>query len=467
MTAVEHIELHPLSPTSSPINNNVSSSNDDDSTATTQDGNKKSSNQKQVVRRSYLSLCGVAILLTILTPRSKLWMSSSSCRNAVQHPSSQRGNSTKLYERLDNSSTRSLGESSSSTRSKQQQQQDIQGSCIYFGSLNMQILIIPTIWIITLIISFIYLQGSNPGVLTKEIIERLDALDGGENNCAEDENNEMNNNDDLERRTFLEPPTPSSSPSPLDLTTKSDVSVSQNKHSNTLYRSTRRKYCDKCQFYPPLRSHHCSTCNACIATFDHHCDFLGTCIGERNHWRFWWFLVLNVVTLKICLDIVNSSSLTLSAFVYGQGSNASSSNDDDLKLGLGTAIRVTAKLYMYPIFLITSMLLTIHTLLQIGNVTTFEFTKGAEHIDYLTGTRTMDFTFGRGGLCKNIIMFFRRDDVYRSLCLRSKGNIDYDGSKMSMDDRWVPVVWKMPEFIDRESAEWWRHPLENKYWQCC
>jgi hypothetical protein len=310
-----------------------------------------------------------------------------------------------------------------------------------------------------------HLQGSNPGVLTNEIIERLDALDGGENKCAEDENNAMNINYDMERRTFLDPPTPSSL-SPLDLTTNSESNISRNKLSNTLYRSTRRKYCDKCQFYPPLRSHHCSNCNACIATFDHHCNFLGTCIGERNHWRFWWFLVLNVCTLKICLDIVNSSTLTLSAFVYDQGSSASSSSDD-LKLGLGTAISMAAKLYMYPIFFISSILLTIHTLLPIGNVTTFEFTKGAEHIDYLRGTRVMDFPFGRGGLCKNIVVFFWRDDVYRSLCLRSTANVDYDGSKMSINHEWAPIVWKMPEFVDRESAEWWNHPMENKYWKCC
>ena len=451
MTAVDHIELQQLSPVSCPT------SVSEEITATTQDGrHTKSSSQK--VRRSYFSLAGIAILLTILTPRSKLWMSSSSCSSL------QQGNSTALHDRLDNSSAGTLGESSSST--KQQQQNNDIGSCIYYGSLNTQILILPTLWIIALIFSFLHLQGSNPGVLTQEVMERLD-VDGGENNCVEDEHNAMENNDDLERRTFLESPAiPSQFSSPLDLTTKSENNISQNKHhSNTLYRSTRRKYCDKCQFHPPLRSHHCSTCNACIATFDHHCHFLGTCIGEKNHWRFWWFLNLNAGALKISLDIVNSSSLTLRAFVYGQDSSVSSSSDD-LQLGLGTAINIIAKLYIYPTLFIATLLLIIHTLLPIVNGTTFEFTKG-KRIDYLRGTRMMDFPFGRDGLCKNMIMFFRRDDVYRSLCLRSKSNVDCDEREMSMDDRWVPIVWRMPEFIDRESAEWWHHPMENKYWQCC
>jgi len=461
MTAMDHIEMHTLSTTSSSISGSEEFPQLDDNTGATRHNTNTNASSKKQVRRHYLSLVGIAIFLTILTPRSKLWMSSSSCENSVEHHSLQRDISTSFYDGLDNSSTRSLEESSNSSN---QQQNDID-SCIYYGSLNAQVLLMPTMWIIALVVSFIHLQGSNPGVLTKEIMERLDALDGDEENSSEYDNNAVGNNDGLERRTFLEPTTPQSSSSPLDLTTKSDNDISQSNHSNTLYRSTRRKYCDKCHFYPPLRSHHCSTCNACIATFDHHCHFLGTCIGERNHWRFWWFVVLNVVSVKLSLDIVSSSSLTLSAFIYGQGSNASTSGDD-LKLGLGTAVKVIARLYMYPIYFIASILLIIHTLLAIGNCTTFEFTKGAEHIDYLRGTRVMDLPFGRDGLCKNVIMFFRRDDVY-SLCLRSKANADCNSSEKSMHDRWVPIVWKMPEFIDRESADLWNHPLENKYWKCC
>lgn len=461
MTAVDHVELHTFSTSASPI----SASEDlppqqqlDDTT-----GSSNASIQKQV-RRHYLSLVGIAILLTILTPRTKLW-SSSSCRNFVEnYRSSQQVVNSTLYDGLDNSSARYLADSSNSSK---QQENDI-GSCIYYGSLNIQALLIQIMWIIALVVSFNYLQGSNPGVLTKEIMEQLDVVEEEEENSFAYENEAVGNNDGLERRNFLlEPPTPSSS-SPLDLATIPDNNISQDKHPDTLYRSTRRKYCDKCQFYPPLRSHHCSTCNACIATFDHHCHFLGTCIGERNHWRFWWFIVLNIVAVKTSLDIVSSSSLTVSAFVYGSNATtSSSSSSDDVKLALGTAIKIIAKLYMYPIFFIATILLTIHTLLAIGNCTTFEFTKGADHIDYLRGTRVMDFPFGRDGLLKNIIIFFRRDDAYQSLCLRSNANIDCNGSKKPMNNRWVPIVWKVPEVINRESEEWWHHPMENKYWKCC
>ena len=461
MTAEDHVvELHTLSTTDD--SSTSASENLPSSSHQQLDDNTSNASTQKHVRRQYLSLIAVAIILTILTPRTKLW-SSSSCRKSAENYrlSQQEVVNSTLHNGLDNSSARNLGDSSNPSK----QQENDTGICIYYGSLNTQVLVIPIIWVIALVVSFNNLQGSNPGVLTKEIMEQLDAIEE-EKNSSEYENEAVGNNDGLERRNFLELPTRSAS-SPLDVATLSD-NISDNSISqDTLYRLTRRKYCDKCQFYPPLRSHHCSTCNACIATLDHHCHFLGTCIGERNHWTFWCFIVLNVVAVKASLDIVSSSSLTVSAFVYGSSATATSSNED-IKLALGTVIKVIAKLYMYPIFFVASILLTIHTLLAVGNCTTFEFTKGANHIDYLRGTRVMDFPFGRDGLFKNMITFFRRDAAYQSLCLRSKANIDCNGgSKKSMSDRWLPIVWKMPEFIDRESAEWWNHPMENKYWKCC
>ena len=409
-----------------------------------------SKNTQKSVRRNYFSLSGLAVLLTIMSPRSMLWSSSSSCTSL----SNRIYNSTLNYI-LDHTSVRSL---QAGQNSSEQQTNNYDDSCIYYGSINTSALILPAITIILTILSFTNLQGSNPGILTTEIMADLDASDGGEDNSSEVENGVVRSDDGLERRTFLQEITSS----PLDRPTKLDHDDSENVYlSNTLYRSTRRKYCDKCQFKPTLRSHHCSTCNVCVATFDHHCHFLGTCIGERNHFQFWLFMLLNVATVKICLNIVGSSNLTVSAFVNGRGSNADSSSGD-LALGLGTAINIIAKLYMYPIYIVASVLLIIHTLLLMGNSTTFEFTKGAEHIDYLRGTRMMDFPFGRDGLCSNVIMAFCRDDIHRSLCHRPKASIE---SNKSSD--WVPIVWKIPEVIDRESEEWWRHPMENKYWKCC
>ncbi len=423
----DDIELHRLSSSSSQIIRSAEGELYDDNTRSSNIHNGNTKRSKEHVGRSYFSLLGIATGLMILTPRSKIWIS---CTDEQQHNVDE---------------------------------------CKYYGSLNLPVLTKPALWIIVLILSYLNLQGSDPGILTKEVMERyseIDNFEGEDNNNNSREEGDIDN-DDMERQIFLGPSSPpSSSPSPLDV----DASPSESNNSTTrLYQSTRRKYCAKCNHHPPLRSHHCSTCNVCVATFDHHCHFLGTCIGERNHWRFWCFLFLNMVTLKIALDVVNSSNMTLSAYLLhddkGNDTGSGSRSSDEVSLALATCATVIAKLYMYPILIIVWILLAIHTFMAIQNCTTFEFTKGPEQIDYLSQTKIMDFPFGREGLCSNLLVFFRRDDAYRSLCrLASKAKVRW---RDSADERWSPLVWKIPDHIDRDSEEWWKHPMQNKYWQCC
>ena len=427
--AVDGIELHRLSSSSSQIIRSEGGEllyDDDTNSKNNHNRNTRRSSQKHAGRSYYYTYLCLAFVLMILTPRSKLWIS---CTDE-QHNADE---------------------------------------CKYYGSINLPVLTKPALWIIVLMLSYLNLQGSDPGTLTKEVMKRysdIDNFEGEDNNINSREEGDIDD-DDMERQIFLEPSSPpSSSPSPLDV----DASPSESNNSNTsLYRSTRRKYCAKCNHHPPLRSHHCSTCNVCVATFDHHCHFLGTCIGERNHWRFWCFLFLNMVTLKIALDVVNSSNMTLSAYLLhddkGNDTGSGSRNSDEVSLALVTCATVIAKLYMYPILIIVWILLAIHTFMAIQNCTTFEFTKGPEHIDYLSQTKMMDFPFGKGGLCSNLMVFFRRDDAYRSLCrLASKAKV---GWRDSVDERWSPLVWKIPDHIYRDSEEWWKHPMQNKYWHCC
>lgn len=63
-------------------------------------------------------------------------------------------------------------------------------------------------------------------------------------------------------------------------------------------------FCAECALLPPLRAHHCVFCGRCVATFDHHCLLLATCIGEKNHCRFWWFLLLQSVELALAIGVV-------------------------------------------------------------------------------------------------------------------------------------------------------------------
>jgi len=262
------------------------------------------------VKRNYLSMILVAYILTLLSPRSILWSSS--------------------------------------------QSKDIHNFTMYPG-FSILVLAKLTTFTIILIVVFLNLQGSDPGILTPDVMARLDEIDDVTNNARDiiDSNNEDEEEGRLEER--------------LPLTKEESPPESQ-----TLYSHTRRKYCNKCQVHPPLRSHHCKICNRCIATFDHHCVFLDTCIGERNHFRFWLFVSLNVICLHLALGIVGSSRHISIDML--------SDDQSDIRLmrlvQIGQAITILAKLYMYTIYTAATLLWLIHTTIAIVNTTTFELTKG-------------------------------------------------------------------------------------------
>ena len=85
-------------------------------------------------------------------------------------------------------------------------------------------------------------------------------------------------------------------------------------------------YCKYCDISVPRRSHHCNYCQRCVATFDHHCFVIGTCIGERNHCRFYTFLLINFVGIW-CLSVIVDS-----AFIDVTSTENSSTNVTDTGL---------------------------------------------------------------------------------------------------------------------------------------
>lgn len=59
----------------------------------------------------------------------------------------------------------------------------------------------------------------------------------------------------------------------------------------------KRKYCDTCHFYRPLRCSHCSVCNNCVERFDHHCPWLGQCVGKVGYF-FLLFKELEIIVIS-------------------------------------------------------------------------------------------------------------------------------------------------------------------------
>ena len=390
------------------------------------------------VKRNYLSMILFAYIMTVLSPGTVLWSPPSICN----HSSSQ------------------LGALNTTHHEPSIEEENSIAKCMY-GSINMLVLSKLTIYSMIMIILFFNLQGSNPGILTKEIMTKLDSDEC--NKCNEEEGECNNNCDDeeegtTERQSFLEP-LPSSLPQTLSISSNSI------NHKDKLYNSTHRKYCHKCQIYPPIRSHHCNISDVCIATFDHHCLFLNTCIGECNHCRFWMFVLWNVVCVKVALGIVGSSNFggSIGMLLFGINNHHSSyqgeGSSELVAVRVGQVIISLSKAYLYSIYVVALLLLIIHTIIAITNCTTFEFSKGSRHIDYLRGTDMADCPFSKG-LCSNIRMFIMRDDWLMKtwICRRVNTRTRSD---------WTPIVWKMPEHIERDSEDWWNHPWQNKYWSCC
>ena len=280
--------------------------------------------------------------------------------------------------------------------------------------------------------SFFIVFRSDPGYLTRDIVEKV---------CVEDGLSLLGYEQDIEEDCHQDedPMNGTCTSQSNQVTRRISIAHPDGAHpfskaldEGELYRGTRRKVCPICNFAPPLRAHHCRVCHKCVATFDHHCHFIGTCIGERNHARFWFFLAVQLVAFWYCLRIVSSSSLGFWTLLVNQ----------DAPIGKSVLV-VTTKLYLYSLDLIALILFVTHSFFAVCNRTTFECRP--HHIDYLRGTQLNDCPFSKG-LCSNLFQFF---------CQRG-GQTD-----------WRPILWQTPGKIVRDSEDWWEHPFENKYWTCC
>jgi DHHC palmitoyltransferase len=259
---------------------------------------------------------------------------------------------------------------------------------------------------------FLLVHISDPGFLTSGLLDNL-------NDAAFPEELSLVDNGEMNAEEILLDPLSFPSAS-------SDV-----ENSSSL--SLRRKQCKICRFEPLIRSHHCKKCCRCVATFDHHCELVGNCIGERNRAVFWWFLLFQWTGFLLCCHIVGSSKVGFVTLLQ------------DRSFSLEIVRVIVAKVYLYPLTMIATIMLGLHSFLALSNMTTFECVKGPKHLDYLQGTRDMDLPFSRG--------------VIFNLKLYCCGH--------SWRNPWTPTEWRPPGKIVRDSKDWWNNPWQNKYWSCC
>eukprot|EP00752_Nemacystus_decipiens_P006560 g5907.t1 len=144
----------------------------------------------------------------------------------------------------------------------------------------------------------------------------------------------------------------------------------------------------------PLRSHHCRQCGRCVATFDHHCKMIGTCIGERNHCRFWWFLLVQTVSLMEAVRI------TASGFSETGGSSDGGTTSFSGRWASRNDLALVTSLCLWPCLTLAVVLLGTHTWMATSSLTSYECLKGggrgSDSLSYLEGTREFDLPFSEG-----------------------------------------------------------------------
>lgn len=177
----------------------------------------------RIVRKNYISMIALAYAMTGVS----VWSSSYACRAQI-------GVSTTTSNAADAMDSR--------------QADDLSSCAAYRGDLILALAKL-TLATALLVVSFLNLQGSDPGFVSKELMERLDRVEGRESQH------------DAEQQRFLDSSTDGNGELGPD-------SNNERGRISQLYPHTRRKRCEVCGISPPLRSHHCRVNRRCVATFD-------------------------------------------------------------------------------------------------------------------------------------------------------------------------------------------------------
>jgi len=287
------------------------------------------------------------------------------------------------------------------------------------------------------IISFFAVQGSDPGYLSRDVMERACAMFDSSIHCTESRSRLSLLGDVGVAEMEIE-----LSPSSGAIEGEYEGLVLHTSSIDTgASKSMLRLYCPRCKFAPPLRAHHCKHCDVCVSTYDHHCHFIGTCIGERNHCRFWWFLTFQMLSFFVMISIVNSKKNPL---------GLDGTDTDEIP---GFVMVVFSSIFIWPLAFFAFMVWASHTYFALTNTTSFEFVK-VQHLEYLHGTNECDMPFSKG-VDENLRNF---------CCLRDTTWAIFTGENFT---RWLPTMWDPPGIINRNSEDWFENPWQNKYYSCC
>jgi hypothetical protein len=186
----------------------------------------------------------------------------------------------------------------------------------------------------------------------------------------------------------------------------------------------------------PVRAQFCRVSQRYVHGFDHYCGFLATPIGERNHCRFWWFLLFQTCSLWTAIGIAHSGFEFDPTYAGWWSKNT------------GWFI-LTLTLWGFQLFV--GSLWMLHTWLAATGSTSYELLKGPAKIWYLRHTQMCDYPFSRGLLINLRDFCCVSDGLWRGL---------YGAD-------WRPKEWQVPGKIERDSEDVMEHCWENRYWSCC
>lgn len=186
----------------------------------------------------------------------------------------------------------------------------------------------------------------------------------------------------------------------------------------------------------PVRAHFCKVSQRYVHGFDHYCGVLATPVGERNHCRFWWFLLAQSATIGAALGITHSAFQFQPTYTGWWSAN-------------GGVFALALTLWILLAF--AGGMLLLHSWLAITGSTSYELFKGPRRVWYLRHTKMCDYPFSKGP-AGNLQAFCCLSDA---ACVALYGR------------RWRAQAWAVPGRIVRDSDDVIEHCWENRYWSCC